>query len=125
MKFFKFFVMAFVVLVVVSCSKGGFDKAKYADVIEHIEGFSVTSEDYPQIIAMHDDILSYFEGKYTKEQLKEVGQKVMHEDEVLGAEDYEIFKLLNKCSNNVYGVDLGAEQAKWDATAKRRSDLGM
>ncbi|MCQ2196285.1 MAG: hypothetical protein MJZ60_02025 [Bacteroidaceae bacterium] len=142
MKFGKYLAMAVVAMTIVSCNKKAesaesaeaatteqteekasnatFDQAKYAEVIDHLKNFSVTEADYEPAIAMYNDIITYFETKYTEEQLKDVTQHVMHEEEVLGAEDYEIFKLLNMVSNNFCMLDLGANQKAWEDAWGRR-----
>ncbi len=143
MKFGKFLAMAVVAMTIVSCNKKAesaesaeatateqteeksgeatFDQAKYAEVIEHLKNYEVTEADYEPAIAMYNDIITYFEAKYTKDQLKEITQHVMHEDEVLGAEDYELFKLLNITSNSFCMLDLGAHQKAWEDAWGRRS----
>lgn len=125
MKYLKYLTFVFTTTMAVSCSNRGFDDSKYAETIEHIQSYCVTDSDYSQIIALHDDLLTYFEKKYTKAQLIEVSNHLMHEDEILGADDYELYKLLCKCSKSLYGLDLGAETERWNISQTRRNNIGL
>lgn len=126
MKFLKFFAIAALVLVVSSCGdKGGFSKSKYETEIQQMNSWDFENLDYSKVISMYDELITYFEGKYTPEQLKEVGNRILQADQILGEEDYELFKLMNQCENSCYGMDLGANQEAYDKSKDRRSALGM
>ena len=121
MKSIKFIALAALAALVMSCGSKPYDAGKVSDLTDRM--FSLTPEDYPEVVKQMDGILTYFEQNYTAEELKENERKVMQGEAGFGS-DTELFKSMNQLDNALYGMDSQMDEATkkaYDEFQKRRT----
>lgn len=121
MKMIKFIAIAAVAAVIIACASKPYDAGKVADLTDRM--FSLTPQDYPEVVKQLDGILTYFEQNYTAEELKENERKVMQGENGFGS-DTELFKSMNQLDNALYGMDAQMDEATkkaYDEFQKRRT----
>ena len=97
-----------------------YDSIKVADLSAKAAQWSVTPEDYLDLIVQSDSILSYFAGKYTRAEIAQVQSAVLHEAELLGPTDYELFKTFY-----TFDCNIAAIQTKLDSASQAACDTYM
>ena len=124
MKSIKFFAMAAVAALIMSCGSKPYDSSKVSALTDKI--FSLTSEDYPEVVKQADGILTYFEQTFPAEELKEKASGLVT-DGLFGG-DTELFKQMNQLDNALYGMEDQMDDATKEAYAKyqehRKAVLG-
>ncbi|MBP5360859.1 MAG: hypothetical protein J6129_05195 [Bacteroidaceae bacterium] len=113
MKKMKFLAIAALAALVMSCGSKPYDSSKVSELSDKV--FSLTAEDYPEVIKQADGILTYFEQNYSAEELKEKGHGILPEN-AFGS-DTELFKTLNKFDNALYGMEDQMDDATKEAYA--------
>lgn len=124
MKIVKFFAIAAVAALVMSCGSKPFDSSKVEELTEKM--FSLTSEDYPEVVKQADGILTYFEQNFPADELKQKAGGLVTDD--LFGSDTELFKQMNQLDNCLYGMEDQMDDATKEAYAKyqehRKAVLG-
>ena len=104
MKSIKFFAMAAVAALIMSCGSKPYDSSKVNELTDKL--FSLTSEDYPEVVKQADGILTYG----------------------LFGGDTDLFKQMNQLDNALYGMEDQMDDATKEAYAKyqehRKAVLG-
>ena len=109
MKSIKFIALAALAALVMSCGSKPYDAGKVSDLTDRM--FSLTPEDYPEVVKQMDGIL------------KENERKVMQGEDGFGS-DTELFKSMNQLDNALYGMDSQMDEATkkaYDEFQKRRT----
>ena len=114
MKKIKFIAIAALAAFMMSCGSKPYDAGKVSELTDKV--FSLTTEDYPEVVKQADGILTYFEQNYSAEELKEKGHGILAEN-AFGS-DTELFRTLNKFDNALYGMEDQMDDATKDAYAK-------
>ena len=116
--------MAAVAALIMSCGSKPYDSSKVSELTDKI--FSLTSEDYPEVVKQADGILTYFEQTFPAEELKEKAGGLVT-DGLFGG-DTELFKQMNQLDNALYGMEDQMDDATKEAYAKdqehRKAVLG-
>ena len=124
MKLTKFFAMAAVAALIMSCGSKPYDSSKVNELTDKL--FSLTSEDYPEVVKQADGILTYFEQAFPAEELKEKAGGLVTDGLFGGATD--LFKQMNQLDNALYGMEDQMDDATKEAYAKyqehRKAVLG-
>ncbi|MBO4487759.1 MAG: hypothetical protein J5729_05295 [Bacteroidaceae bacterium] len=123
MKKIKFFAIAAMAVLMMSCGSKPYDEGTVNDLREKV--FSLTPEDYPEVVKQVDGILTYFEQKYTAEEIKENDRKVMMGEDGFGS-DTELFKTMNLLDSALTGMDDQMDEATkkaYDKYQERRKAL--
>ena len=110
--------MCFVILAaaVMMTGCGGskpYDAKKVSELKDKV--FSLTPDDYAEVIKQADGILTYFEQKYPADELKEKAKGLVTEEKF--GSDTELFKTFNQFCNALYNMD-----DQMDATTKSAYD---
>lgn len=123
MKKFQIFAIAAMAVLMMSCGSKPYDEGTVNDLREKV--FSLTPEDYPEVVKQVDGILTYFEQKYTAEEIKENDRKVMMGEDGFGS-DTELFKTMNLLDSALTGMDDQMDEATkkaYDKYQERRKAL--
>jgi len=132
MKKFVFFALIATTAVLAGCQQGAkapkeapadtvaqapkqtvfFDTAKVAALTAKTSKWQITAEDHMDLVEQADSIVSYFRSKYTRDQIAKVQGAVLHEEEILGAEDYKLFQTFYE-----FDCNLASQEGRMDSTA--------
>ena len=124
MKKIKFLALAALAALMMSCGSKPYDSSKVNELTDKL--FSLTSEDYPEVVKQADGILTYFEQTFPAEELKEKASGLVT-DGLFGG-DTDLFKQMNQLDNALYGQEAQMDDATKEAYAKyqehRKAVLG-
>ena len=104
-----------------SAQAPGFDKA----LIEALHHQVFADDDYtadptffPRAVAQCDALLTYFENKYSKEEIQNGVIEVAQGNQPFGEEDTELFKHLNFLDSSLYNQESKMDEATREAYQK-------